>query len=104
MITLRHNRRWLALTLILAMVSTIAGIPAHAVACGTLSTLGQAAAVAYEPGAPSSCKMTGRSGPCCCGPNAAQATAPETGCRLSSPGCGCAVEAPQPPSPANVKA
>jgi hypothetical protein len=110
MISLRHNRLWLALVLAVAMGVTTGASPAVALACvvpDAPAAAVQAAVQAAEP-AVQVCGSMGQSGHCCCGPeSAADQPAPAAGHgarhALGQPGCDCAVEAPPVPSPASPK-
>ena len=107
MISLRHNRIWLALALVAAMVFTTGASPAAALACVVQDLPAAAIRTSSQPVA-EVCRAMGQPGPCCCGPEAGAARAGRSsehsaGDELGRPGCGCSVEAPALPARPAVK-
>ena len=102
--TLRRNKLWLVLTLILAMVCTIGGNPAFATMCsepGADNPLCANLMGAASQSAPTTvCAMAQRAGHCCCGPATMPVTSPvgETLSTLVVTDCGCSVQAPAVPT------
>jgi len=97
--TFRQTRHWFAFTLVLGLVFNLAGLPAYA-ACEHLGTIAApAAAQEMKSGA---CGMPADKGSCCCGPESREASGAdaESGAGLHSPACGCTLEAPSTPVPA----
>lgn len=113
----RQNRCRPAWAVILALVFTIGAMPASAAACGDAMPLGSTVVAtqntADSTATAASCEAMGKPGPCCC-PTAgarsaatgAQASAREQGSssELSVPGCGCSLQAPESPVPAQLQA
>ena len=77
--SLRNNHRWLAVMLVLAMVFTMGGLPATALACASPSGLLPVTALAPERAQGASCQGAEGAGACCCGPKAAPSAGSETG-------------------------
>jgi hypothetical protein len=91
MTSLRTYRGWLALWLVLSMVSAMGGLPVSAALCMSSGVMSSA-----ESGV---CREMKAAGPCCCGPKAKQVTHPQANTELSQPDCGCSLKTP-PAAPA----
>ena len=112
MTLLRRNRYWLALLTVLAMVFTIGGAPAFAMACGEIHRSAKSSAPTAS--APSqACHERTAAGRCCCGSRSQAAIAsftpsghsePGTASALSQPGCGCTIQTPSAPPASGLKA
>ncbi|MFN3648571.1 MAG: hypothetical protein ACK47B_03235 [Armatimonadota bacterium] len=94
---LRQNRLRTAVMLLLVMVFSMAGMPAFA-ACAGMPATGAPAAAAAQP-KEAGCHEMGEK-PCCCGPS--QSTDAESP-SLGSGSCGCELQAPLAPAPAEPK-
>jgi hypothetical protein len=94
--TLRHRRWWVALTLVLAMVFTMGGVPASALVCGGTS---ESLLAAAKEGM--SCHSTKTSNSCCCSDEARPNTSTDTPTKWGRSDCGCTLEAPAPMPPAD---
>ncbi|MCC2671559.1 MAG: hypothetical protein K0Q72_4030 [Armatimonadetes bacterium] len=94
--SLRHNKLWLAISLVFALVFTTGASPASALAC-----LLPEATVVAGPATAASCPAMAQPGPCCCHQEAAgeHAAAPaehQAEQVLGLAGCSCSVQAPKP--------
>jgi hypothetical protein len=94
MVPLRHNKVWLVLTVVCALVFTGTAAPARAFAC-----LDVPAPAAVQETAPQSCESMGQPGPCCSGPKVSAHQQPRPEASLTTRGCDCTVQAPTDPPP-----
>jgi len=97
---LHYNRHRLSIFLIVAMVFTVAGVPAFAAGCGQPPLAG--ALASNGEGSAPACGMADRE--CCCGPKAGVSDTDSRVAVSASPaGCGCALEAPRVPPAVDVR-
>jgi hypothetical protein len=94
MVSLRHNKLWLVLTVVCALVFTGTAAPARALTC-----LEMPAPAAVQETPQPSCESMGQAGPCCCGPKVSEHQQSGATAALAAPGCDCTVQAPTDPPP-----